>query len=390
MKFYISIAILLAALTNSYSQSKMNQEKTDYFQKYFSNQLRESGIVGGAFVFSKNGERLISLTHGFAHLEKDLPVDEETIFHWASNTKTFTGIAIMQLRDRGLLSLDDKVTKYLPELSEVRNPYGSMDDVTIRHLMTHSSGFRNPTYPYKRGFSWEPFEPTQYSQLEATFPFTELLFKPGEKFGYSNPGILFLGRIIEKLSGDDYEVYVDKNIFKPLGMHLSYFDRTPFHLLDRRSHSYYLENGKLREGIFDADTGITVSNGGLNSPVKDMVRYFDFLLGENLEGEKVLSRNTLLEMFEPAIKSDSDANGYRGMTTDVGLTFFMDRVAGESYIGHGGDQNGFISYTEFNLRRKTFSIIVMNTKIVSGEIKEGPQDVVMRLRQETRKLHESF
>src|SRR5690606_15014854 len=104
------------------------------------------------------------------------------------------------------------------------NPYGSMDDITIRHLLTHSGGFRNGTWPWRIGKDWEPFEPTEYSQLVAMFPFTEVLFKPGTKFSYSNPGIVYLGRIIEKLAHEPYQTYIDKNMLRPLSMYRSYFD----------------------------------------------------------------------------------------------------------------------------------------------------------------------
>ena len=368
----------------------VNQNRLNEFREFFSKELKEAGIIGGAFVFSKSGSSLIEIDYGFANRERGHLVDQNTIFHWASNTKTLTGIAILQLRDDGMLSLDDAVTDYLPEISSIRNPFGSIDDITIRHLMNHSSGLRNPTYPYKLSLPSEQFEPTDYSQLEATFPVTELLFYPGDRFGYSNLGIVFLGRIIEKLSGDEYEVYIDKRIFKPLGMLRSYFDTTPVELLKNRSHSYYREGGNLREGWFDADTGITASNGGLNSTVSDMIRYFDFLVGNNSNGGTILSRDSLLEMLEPSIESDTDANGYRGLTSGVGLTFFFDRDGDEMFFGHGGDQNGFISYTEFNLKRKSFSIIVFNTTVVSSSQNDGQDDVVMKLRRATRKLHQSF
>jgi CubicO group peptidase (beta-lactamase class C family) len=390
MQPYILGILILILVSSTFAQSKMNQDGLNDFRGFFSSEIERRGVVGASYIFSKNGEVVLEINQGLANLEKSQPVDKETIFHWASNTKTLTGIAIMQLRDRGMLELDDRVTKYLPELSKVRNPYGSMDDVTIRHLMTHSSGFRNPTFPYKRGLPWEPFEPTEYSQLEAMLPFTELLFKPGERFGYSNPGILFLGRIIEKLTGDDYEVYIEKNLFKPLGMNLSYFDTTPHHMIANRSHSYFIENGNRREGRFDANTGITVSNGGLNAPLKDMVKYFNFLVGVHPEGGKVLARGTLEEMFVPTVATEFDANGYRGLTSSVGLAFFIDNDEGDSYIGHGGDQNGFMSYTEFNLQKKTFSIIVMNTKVVVSDKNGNERDVVMNLRHATRKLHKLF
>src|SRR5215203_4023710 len=277
-------------------------DKFRSFDAAYQKEVTDAGIVGSSFVFLKDNRVVFEKHYGLANLEKKQPVDQHTIYHWASNTKPFTGIAIMQLRDRGLLKLDDPVTKYLPELREVHNKFGSMDDITIRHLMTHSSGFRNSTWPWDKGQDWEPFEPTEYSQLVAMFPFTEILFKPGSKFSYSNPGIIFLGRIIEKLTGDDYEVYTDKNIFKPLEMYRSYFDATPYHLLKHRSHSYYVENGKRTVARFDANTGITVSNSGLNSPIADMVKYLNFLTGDAGRRDAydgVLKRASLEEMWKP-------------------------------------------------------------------------------------------
>ena len=362
------------------------------FRSLFENELKQAGIVGGSFVFLKGNKIAANDYYGSANLAKNQPVDENTIYHWASNTKPFTAIAIMQLRDRGLLKLDDPVTKYLPELREVHNQYGSMDEITIRHLMTHSAGFRNPTWPWGQGKDWEPFEPTEYSQLVAMLPFTEILFKPGSRFSYSNPGIIFLGRIIEKLTGDSYEVYIDKNILKPLEMDRSYFGATPYHLLKYRAHSYYVENDKRTEGRFDANTGITVSNSGLNSPIPDMIKYLNFLIGEPKKEavyRGVLKRSSLEEMWQPQVKTDEDANGNRGFTTDIGLIFFLDRTEKQTLLGHGGDQNGFISYIDFDPKRRTASILVFNTHVVLPENAPPEKEVVGKLRRAVRHLHEA-
>src|SRR5580765_925396 len=379
------------------------QESYSKFIETFRRECRDAGIVGASFVFLKDSKVAASDYYGSANLEKNQPVDENTIYHWASNTKPFTGIAIMQLRDRGLLKLDDPVTKYLPELRAVHNSFGSMDDITIRHLMTHSAGFRGGTWPWSTGKDWEPFEPTEYSQLVAMFPYTEIRFKPGSKFSYSNPGIIFLGKIIEKLSGDDYEVYIDKNIFKPLEMYRSYFDATPYHLLKYRSHSYYIENGKRTEGRFDANPGITVSNSGLNSPLPDMIKYLNFLVGLSeppaLAGGKVVShpemrdvyegilkRSSLEEMWQPQLPTESDANGNKGFTTDIGLIFFLDKTLGPNHLGHGGDQNGFISYIDFDPVKREASILVFNTNVIYPENTPQEKDVVGRLRKAVRSL----
>jgi len=384
-RYSAAIMLAIVAAVPMPAQITKNADKYSQIIETFRRETKDAGIVGAAFVFLKDGKVVAGDNFGSANLEKKQAVDENTIFHWASNTKPFTGIAIMQLRDRGLLKLDDPVTKYLPELRGVHNRFGSMDEITIRHLMTHSAGFRASTWPWDKGEPWEPFEPTEYSQLVAMFPFTEILFKPGSKFSYSNPGIIFLGRIIEKLSGDDYEVYIDKNIFKPLAMHRSYFDSTPYHLLEHRSHSYYIRDGKRTEGRFDVNTGITVSNSGLNAPISDMVKYLNFLVGDvragsgggRLNHDVVLKRSSLEEMWRPQLPTTIDANGNRGFTTDIGLIFFLNRTGGRTFIGHSGDQNGFISHVELEPATRQASIIVVNTDVAQTG---NDADVLARLR----------
>ena len=394
----INQALLFILIFNLFSAA-MNAQNDNFSQTYekfkteYRRELKESGIVGGSFVFLKDNNLRAQEFYGSANLEKNQPVNENTIYHWASNTKPFTGIAIMQLRDRGMLRLDDAAVKYLPELRSVHNPFGEMGEITIRHLLNHTAGFRNSTFPYKKGKPWEPFEPTSYSQVEAMLPFTEILFKPGSRYSYSNLGIVFLGQIIQRLTGDDYEVYVDKNILKPLEMHRSYFDATPYHLVKHRSHSYYIENGRRTEGRFDADSGVTVSNSGLNSPLPDMIKYLNFLVGDESKRdiyEGILKRASLEEMFQPTAPAPEDANGNPGFTTDIGLIFFLDRRNGETYLGHGGDQNGFISYIEFNPRKRTASILVFNTNIILPPSAPLEKDTVGKLRKAVRALHESI
>ncbi len=398
MKFIKTTIVLFLAFSNLFSTT-MNAQTDNFSENYkkfktvYEQELKQTGIVGSSFVFLKDNKILRQEFYGAANVEKNQKVDENTIYHWASNTKPLTGIAIMQLRDRNLLKLDDPVIKYLPELKAVHNPFSEMQDITIRHLMNHTAGFRNPTFPYKTGKNWQPFEPTEYSQIKTMLPFTEILFKPGNKFGYSNLGIVFLGQIIERLTGDDYEVYVDKNILKPLEMYRSYFDATPYHLLKHRSHSYYIENGRRSEGRFDANSGITVSNSGLNSPLPDMIKYLNFLIGDENKKEifdGVLRRSSLEEMFQPTISAPLDANGNAGFSTDIGLIFFLDKRSEEIYIGHGGDQNGFISYIEFNPKKCSASILVFNTNVILPENSPPEKDIFGKLRKAVRRLHETF
>ena len=154
-------------------------------------------------------------------------------------------------------------------------------------------------------------------------PYTELQFRPGTKYSYSNPGVIFLGRIIELFSGDDYEVYVTKNIFMPLGMTRSFFDRAPYHLVAHRSHSYAGTDEGIKEQRFDFDTGITVSNGGLNAPLGDMAKYLAFLIDG--KRDTILKRASLDEMLTPQIRA---ADGEGGSGDDVaGRAVVLRRTA---------------------------------------------------------------
>jgi CubicO group peptidase (beta-lactamase class C family) len=240
-----------------------------------------------------------------------------------------------------------------------------MSQVTIRHLMSHSAGFRAPTWPWGGDEPWHPFEPTRWEQVVAMFPYTQLLFKPGTSYSYSNPGVIFLGRIIELFSGDDYEVYITKNIFMPLGMTRSFFDRAPYHLVAHRSHSYVRTDDGLKEQRFDFDTGITVSNGGLNAPLGDMAKWLAFLIGGRAANDGVLKRASIDEMFTPQIRAKSGEGG-SGDDVQAGLSSFIERYRGVELVGHSGDQNGFISHLYIHRPSRSGYIVSFNTDTASA------------------------
>jgi CubicO group peptidase (beta-lactamase class C family) len=294
----------------------------------------------------------------------------------------------MQLRDRGLLSLDDPVVKYVPELRLAHDAFGDIGQVKIRHLMSHSAGFRASTWPWGGDQAWHPFEPTSWEQLVAMLPYTDVQFAAGTKYSYSNPGVVFLGRIIQLLSGDDYEVYVTKNILMPLGMQRTFFDRAPYFLLPFRSHSYFRGDAGLTEARFDFDTGITVSNGGLNAPLPDMAKYLAFLLSDTAADyaahpgyTSVLARSSLEEMWTPQIKA-SAGEGVNGADSSAALSFFVENWDGVELVGHSGDQNGFISHLYLHRPSRTGWLISMNTDTTAATngSRPGSRDVDMAVR----------
>jgi CubicO group peptidase (beta-lactamase class C family) len=326
----------------------------------------EQRVVGSSLLFAHNGAPIGAAHFGLADAASGRRVDAETIFHWASVTKTFTAVAAMQLVERGLISLDDPVVRYLPEVRQVHNRFGSMESVTLRQLISHSAGFRSPTFPWGGDQPWHPFEPTHWSQVAAMMPYTEILFAPGSRFSYSNLGVSMLGRVIEEVSGEDIGIYIAKNIFMPLGMSRSYFDVTPPFLLGDRSNNYDIRGGKPVADALDFDTGATKGNGGINAPVGDMLKWANFWLGvgDTANHASVLKRATLEAMWRPLLPApDPDPT----VEQQVGLGFFMidqvpaDGGAKRRYVGHTGEQKGFTAFIYVDPETKTAAIFNSNT-----------------------------
>ena len=327
-------------------------------------------VIGTSALVMRDGKVLARHGYGFADKRGGKLIDDRSIFHWGSITKTLTAISIMQLRDRGLLSLDDKVTRWVPELREIHDPYGMIDSITIRMLLSHSSGFQNPTWPWGNGEPWEPFEPTTWNQLVAMMPYEQLLFKPGSKYSYSNPGFIYLARIIEKLSGDPWQSYVQKNILSPLGLDRSYFGGTPYYLAADRSHNYYIRRDSVsgRDSVTDNgpdfDPGITIPNGGWNAPLDDLATYLAFLTNAPVgklprdRYDMVLKRSTLEEMWKPVV---STALGYGAENDFMGLSFFGIKQDGATYMGHTGSQAAFRAFMYFDPMNRTAVVVAFNS-----------------------------
>ena len=324
------------------------------------------GVVGASLGLVRAGELVRLETHGMADLATGRAVDAETIYHWASITKTFTAISILQLRDRGMLSLDDPVVRYVPELRDVHNPFGPMEGITIRHLLSHSAGFRGGSWPWSEGEPWEPYEPTEWSQLVAMMPYTRILFEPGSRYSYSNPGIIFLGRVIEKVTGDVFEAYVEKNIFRPLGMSRAYFDNTPWHLLPYRSNHYFVRNGRPRgrgPGLQHRDHREQRGAQRPHSRHGQVPRLPHGLPSRRGgRGRLVLSRNSLEEMWRTVVPIGDSAIGRESM----GLCFFLYDGDGRHLVGHTGTQRAFYSFFIMDPAAKVAAIGAFNTVGVNG------------------------
>lgn len=129
--------------------------------RQFDAYMSADKIVGGSILYMRDGKVITQYNAGYADRAAKRLVDGDTIFHWGSITKMLTAIAILQLRDDGKLTLDDRVTHLIPELRRVHDPYGKIDEITIRMLLNHTAGFQGRTWPYTKDLPWQPFEPTE-------------------------------------------------------------------------------------------------------------------------------------------------------------------------------------------------------------------------------------
>jgi CubicO group peptidase (beta-lactamase class C family) len=360
------VMTLAAAATARAQAPRHWPEFTRAFQAY----VDSDRVVGASVAYVRDGQIVARYDAGMQDRAAGVHVDSQTIYHWGSITKSLTAISIMQLRDRGKLSLDDKIVRWVPELHAMHDPYGMMDSITLRMLLSHTAGFQNPTWPYTKGRPWEPFEPTMWNQLVAMMPYQQLEFRPGSRYGYSNPGFIYLARVIEQITGDPWEDYVEKNIFSPLELRRSYFRTTPYYLAAHRSHNYYVERDsagheQLVDNGADFDPGITSPNGAWNAPVGDLAKYVAFLTNAVLPGmsrdryDVVLSRASLAEMWQPG-KPMSES--YESSPNQwMGLSFFVIDRAGTRLLGHTGSQAGFRSFYYFNPATKVAIIAAFNT-----------------------------
>ncbi|MBK9064603.1 MAG: beta-lactamase family protein [Acidobacteria bacterium] len=322
----------------------------------FKSSMSEAGAVGAGLIVVRGSKTLLSSYVGLADRERGVAASPDIIWHWASITKTFTAVRLMQLRDRGKLALSDPIVKYVPELRAVHDAFGDVSEITLRHLLSHSAGFRSPTFPWGGDRDWHPAEPTRWEQVAAMLPYTEILFKPGSKYSYSNPGIVFLGRTIEALTGDDYEVAMAKDVFRPLGLSKAFYDRAPYDLEKDMARGYEGEIGAVKPTRANFDSGITVSNGGLDAPLPALAAWLAFLAGD---GPQILSRASLEEMWTPVLPTEKPGES-------IGLCFFLREAGGTRWVGHSGDQNGFRSRFWLDPKTKVGFVAVMNTSATKG------------------------
>lgn len=281
------------------------------FDEYLSAAAKQ-GFTGSALV-AKDGKVIFSKGYGMANVEWDIPNTPQTKFRLGSITKQFTAASILLLQERGKLSVQDPICKLFDNCPE------SWKEITIHHLLTHTSGI--PNFTSFGDYLKTMMISVTMESLVARFKDKPLDFKPGEKMSYSNSGYVALGYIIEKVAGESYESFLQKNIFGSLKMSDSGYD---WHdtILKNRATGYSFKDGKRVNSEY-LDMTIPHAAGALYSTVEDLFAWNEAVFSDKLLSAK--SREAMMTV---------DKNNYA-----YGLV--VNQQYNRKMVSHGGGINGF-------------------------------------------------
>lgn len=303
----------------------------------------------GSILVAKDGQPIISKGYGMANYELDVPNTPNTVFRLGSITKQFTATAILLLQEKGKLSVNDAICKYLENCPQTWQP------VTIKNLLTHTSGV--PNYTDSPDFMKTVAQAVTNEELVTRFKDKPLDFAPGEKFKYSNSGYHLLGMIIEKVSGKPYADYLQENIFAPLGMKNTGYDVTA-KVIKNRAAGYTLVKGALANAAF-LDMSIPFAAGALYSTTGDLL-----IWDKSLYTKKILSRTSLDEMFTP----------FKG---NYAYGWAIDKYLDRKEISHGGGIFGFATqFSRFPDEKVTVIVLSNNEETSAGGVENNLAAIV--------------
>jgi CubicO group peptidase (beta-lactamase class C family) len=259
---------------------------------------------------------------GWADSAAGAPASAATVYRVGSVSKLFTDVAVMQLVERGELSLDAPVTRYLPDFHP-RNPFGG--DITIRELTSHRAGLtREPPV----GHYFDDTAPSLAATV-ASLNHTSLVYRPGTHTKYSNAGIAVLGYLLERNRGEPFSSYVRQAVLQPLGMSSSAFEPLP-ELRSRIAKGYMwtLDGRRFEAPTFQLGMGPA---GSLYTTVLDLSRFTSVLFARGAlpGGNRLLARATLDSMWTPQYAKPGETEGF-------GIGFYRGELEGHRRVGHGG------------------------------------------------------
>ena len=285
----------------------------------YLNSLTETNSFTGAVLVARDNQIILSEGYGFSNRDQNIPNTSHTRFRICSITKQFTAMGILILQDQGKLSVDTRICDFLPQCPTAWRA------ITVHHLLTHTSGI--PDFTDLPDYESTKSLPSSPLQTIARFQDMPLQFEPGDRWSYSNSGYIILGYLIEQVSGQPYDDFIQGNIFSPLQMNDSGYD----HNLDIIATGYTGIGSQWAEAHY-IDMSIPYSAGALYSTVEDMYRWDQALYTERLIPQKLLDK-----MFTPYASSPIGDFGYGWIVSEKHL---------RPVIRHGGGGDGFVALIE--------------------------------------------
>ncbi len=300
-------------------------------------------VPGLSVALVRNGEVVYGRSLGVSNIDAGGAVTCRSLFHMASVTKTFVGIALMQLAERGKIDLDARIVDYLPYFELTDRRYR---DITVRQMMSHTSGM-----PDVLDYEWEnpSFDDGALEEYVRGIADQHLIADPGEVFSYSNMAYEVLGDVIAKVSGQSFEDYVEEAILGPLAMKSSrLMVRQANQRLVTTPHLSRLDGGVRVSGVFPYNRKHAPSST-LVSNTFEMTQIARALLnGGELNGKRILQAASIDAMWSPQMRDD------------VGLSWFFSKRHGERVVSHDGHDRGFRSYLALIPKRQMAVVVSSN------------------------------
>ncbi len=317
----ILFIILLFTCTLTFAQKGNLIKKLDSITTLIENSV---GVKPGtSIIITQDQKTLYSASNGLSNIELDTKNNVHTMYDLASIAKMFTGYTIATLEANGKLSMDDNIQKYLTDFPSYDH------DITIGHLVHHTSGIKNWTYLiYQMGWSDEDKISTD-QLLRAIYAQKTLDFVPGERYQYCNSGYVLLTKIIEEVTGQSFVDWTHQNIFKPLMMDNTFFNSNQNKVIEGMASAYNIDSeGNSIKKIYNTSA---LGSSSLISNALDMAKWMNFLLNPPTDKKEIIDI-----MFSTSALNDGSKNTYA-----YGID--IDHYNGVKLIGHDGSWASFTS-----------------------------------------------
>ena len=319
-----SAALMVGAAVPSPCDTQARPKQIAAIDSVVADEMRTSKIPGVAVAVVENGRVAVRRAYGIANLETETRLDTNSVFHLASITKQFTAAGIMMLVEEGKVRLDDPVSAY------VANTPPAWEKITLRHLLTHTSGLDISAIPRIQGTPLLNITTAHVFEFVSKQP---LRFPTGEHGWYSDAGYFLLGMVIEKASGQSYRDFLQKRMFGPLRMtNSSVTDRR--RILKRRVSTYSLIGGELVNWRRDWDYELPAM-AGIWSTLDDLAAW-----DASLRGATLLKPSSLEQMWTPARLTNGQFA--RVLEQSYGFGFELANLRGHRTVGHGGASGPYI------------------------------------------------